>query len=72
IDGTKNIPGSVAVSASSMFAQNVLNFLSLIVKNGKININKSDEIIASALITENGKIVNPDVLEEIASYKEHR
>ena len=55
-----------------MFAQNVLNFLSLIVKNGKININKSDEIIASALITENGKIVNPDVLEEIVSYKEHR
>ncbi len=72
IDGTKNIPGSVALSASSMFAQNVLNFLSLIVKNGKININKSDEIIASALITENGKIVNPDVLEEIVSYKEHR
>ncbi|HQK08423.1 MAG TPA: NAD(P) transhydrogenase subunit alpha, partial [Spirochaetota bacterium] len=72
IDGTKNIPGSVALSASSMFAQNVLNFLSLIVKDGKININKSDEIIASALITENGKIVNPDVLEEIVSYKEHR
>ena len=72
IDGTKNIPGSVALSASSMFAQNVLNFLSIIVKDGKININKSDEIIASALITENGKIVNPDVLEEIVSYKEHR
>ncbi|MEA1969667.1 MAG: NAD(P) transhydrogenase subunit alpha [Thermodesulfobacteriota bacterium] len=69
IDGTQNIPGSVPSSASFMFAHNIYNLLSLIVDDGKINIDKDDEIIKSALITKNGAIVNKDVAEEIELYK---
>ncbi len=71
IDGTQNIPGSVPSSASWMFAQNVFNFVGLMVNDGKIDINKTDEIIASSLVTENGKIVNRDILDELQYFKEH-
>jgi len=69
IDGTQNIPGSVPSSASWMFAQNIYNLLSLIVIDGKISVNTDDEILRSALITREGKIVNTDVIDEINLFK---
>lgn len=68
IDGTQNIPGSVPSSSSWMFAQNIYNLVSLVVKDGKINLDMDDEILRSALITDKGKIVNADVVEEINLY----
>jgi NAD(P) transhydrogenase subunit alpha len=41
-----------------MYANNIKNFLSLLVKDGKINIDVSDEIISSTLVTKDGEIVN--------------
>jgi NAD(P) transhydrogenase subunit alpha len=69
IDGTQNIPGSVPSSASWMFARNIFNLLLLIADDGKIVINTNDEIIKSSLVTESGRIVNKDVLDELALYK---
>lgn len=69
IDGTQNIPGSVPSSASLMFARNIYNLLLLIVDDGKIIINTSDEIINSSLVTISGRIVNKDVLDELELYK---
>ncbi|MBP7585911.1 MAG: NAD(P) transhydrogenase subunit alpha [Spirochaetes bacterium] len=65
INGTKNIPGSVPVTATHMFAKNILNFVSILVKDGKINIDLNDEIIKSALVTHEGKLVHEGALEAI-------
>ncbi len=58
IIGLINLPSTVPVHASQMYANNVKNFLSLLVKDGKINIDVSDEIISSTLVTKDGEIVN--------------
>ncbi len=58
IDGTKNIPGMVPESSTTMFARNVLNYVSNIVKDGKIVIDLEDEITASSLVCKDGELVH--------------
>lgn len=53
-----NVPSQVPVHASEMYAKNLLNFLSLMVKNGEYQPDFNDEIIAGACVTRDGKIVN--------------
>jgi len=70
IDGTQNIPGSVPSTASLLFAQNIYHLLELLADRGKINVDLDDEIIASSLVTREGKLVNRDVLDELELYRQ--
>lgn len=63
INGTKNIPGSVPVTATHMFSKNILNFIAILVKDGKVHIDLNDEIIRSALVTYKGNVVHEGALE---------
>jgi NAD(P) transhydrogenase subunit alpha len=63
IDGTKNIPGMVPVSSTWMFAHNIYNFVVNLIKDGRVYLNTEDEIIASSLVTRDGKIVHNGALE---------
>ncbi len=63
INGTKNIPGSVPVTSTFMFAKNILNFVSILVKDGAIAIDMNDEIVKSAIVTFEGKILHEGTLE---------
>ncbi len=67
IFGTKNIPGSVPTSATWMFANNILNFVQYVVRDGKINLDRKDEIIASSLTTIDGELVHAGALEAMAA-----
>jgi NAD(P) transhydrogenase subunit alpha len=58
IDGTKNIPGMVPTSSTWMFAHNIYNFISHFIKDGKVEINLEDEIIASSIVTKDGKLLH--------------
>ncbi|HAF66400.1 MAG: NAD(P) transhydrogenase subunit alpha [Bacillota bacterium] len=58
IDGTKNIPGMVPESSTTMFARNVLNYASHLVKDGKVVIDLDDEITASSLVCKDGELVH--------------
>lgn len=49
--GHPNLPSKLAADASKLYAQNIVNFLSLVVKEGKLNIDESDEIIKATLKT---------------------
>ena len=49
--------------ASQMYAKNLANFLSHIVKDGRLQLNLEDEITRSTLVTNEGEIVNPRVRE---------
>jgi len=60
IIGYANMPSRIAADASQLYARNLHSFLALLVdKDGKLNIDRADEIIKATLLTENGAIVNP-------------
>jgi NAD(P) transhydrogenase subunit alpha len=62
IVGHLNMPSRVAVDASQLYARNLQAFLALLVKDGQLQIDTSDEIVKAALLTLDGKVVNPAVL----------
>jgi NAD(P) transhydrogenase subunit alpha len=59
--GHTNLPGRLAVDASSLYARNLFNFVSLFVdkKTGALALNWEDEIIKGAGLTRDGAIVHP-------------
>ncbi|MFH1965335.1 MAG: NAD(P) transhydrogenase subunit alpha [Acidobacteriota bacterium] len=63
IDGTKNIPSMLPESSTWMFANNIYNFASFVAESSRGKLNTSDEIISSALVTFEGKIVHAGALE---------
>lgn len=58
IEGIKNIPGMLPTSSTWMFSHNIYNLLKFLMKDGEINLDMSDEIVASTLVTINGEIVH--------------
>jgi NAD(P) transhydrogenase subunit alpha len=55
--GETNLPALVAADASSLYARNVLDFLKLIItKEGELNIDMNDDIVAACLMTQNGEV----------------
>ncbi|QNO16192.1 NAD(P) transhydrogenase subunit alpha [Alkalicella caledoniensis] len=58
IQGIKNIPGQVPTSSTWMFANNVYHLVSYLTKDGKINLDMSDEIVSSIMVTDGEKIVH--------------
>jgi len=58
IEGIKNIPGMLPTSSTWMFANNMYNLVKYLTKDGKISLDRNDEIVSSALVTINGEIVH--------------
>lgn len=56
-----NLPATVAVDASKLYARNVVNFLGLLVKKGELHVDLKDEVLAGACVAHEGKPVNPRV-----------
>lgn len=55
IVGYANMPGRLSTDASSMYARNLLNLLTLCLKDGKLTIPWDDEIIKAITLTHDGK-----------------
>ncbi|MDD3831135.1 MAG: NAD(P) transhydrogenase subunit alpha [Clostridia bacterium] len=69
IEGIKNIPGLLPTSSTWMFANNIYNLLKYLVKDDKIVLDYSDEIVASTIVCYDGKIVHEGTLEALAQAK---
>lgn len=67
IIGYSNLPSMVPVNASELYSKNVLSLLQYISKEGNIEFNLEDEIISSMLVTYNGEIKLPQLLENLKS-----
>jgi NAD(P) transhydrogenase subunit alpha len=63
IIGEFNLAGTVPYHASQMYARNVSAFLLHLVKEGKVQLNLSDEIIRETLVTQGAEVVNTRVRE---------
>ena len=57
--GITNLPGRIAADASALYARNLVNFLTLLVKDGKLAPDFDDEIVKGALVTRDGSVVHP-------------
>ena len=58
IVGTLNLPSTMPLHASQMFARNITSLLDLITAEGESAIDFEDEIVADACITHDGKVVS--------------
>ncbi|MDR0897492.1 MAG: NAD(P) transhydrogenase subunit alpha [Oscillospiraceae bacterium] len=56
--GIKNIPGMLPESSSQMFAQNIYNLTKYLTKDGKIALDRGDEIVQGILTTIDGELVH--------------
>lgn len=54
IIGPTNISSTLATHASEMYARNLINLLSLMLKDGVLNLDWNDEILAGAVVTHDG------------------
>ena len=63
IIGRINLATEVPYHASQMYARNVTAFLLHLVKDGKLQLNLSDEIVRETLVTQGGEVVNQRVRE---------
>lgn len=57
--GPLNLPATVPVHASQMYARNVLEMVKLMWKEGKLNLDFKDEVIRDACVTHDGKAMKP-------------
>ena len=51
-----NLPSTLATDASTLYARNLVTLLQLLVKDGALSVNESDEVVAGALLTRGGAI----------------
>jgi len=58
VSGPLNLPSMLAEHASDMYARNLLNFFTPLVKDGKLNIDWNDEVYAKSVVTHDGKIMH--------------
>jgi NAD(P) transhydrogenase subunit alpha len=58
IMGTRNVPSTMPLATSQLYARNVANLLLHLVKDGAITLDFTDEITKGACVTHDGEIVN--------------
>jgi H+-translocating NAD(P) transhydrogenase subunit alpha len=63
IIGEFNLAATVPYHASALYARNVSAFLQHLVKDGKLKLDLSDEIIRETMVTHEGEVVNARVRE---------
>jgi NAD(P) transhydrogenase subunit alpha len=56
IVGPLNVPSMLAVHASEMYAKNLLNFLSPMIRDGKLEPDWEDQVLAESVLTHQGEI----------------
>jgi H+-translocating NAD(P) transhydrogenase subunit alpha len=69
IHGPTNLPATMPVHASQLYARNVSELLRELVKDGKLALDFEDEIVKGACVTHGGAIVSDAVKSALAARK---
>ena len=56
-----NLPATVPVHASQLYSRNITSFLSLLIKDGQLQIDMNDDVVGPSCVTHQGKVVNQRV-----------
>ena len=62
-----NLPATVPVHASQLYSRNVTAFLSLLIKDGELNIDLNDDVVGPSCVTHGGQFVNSRVAAAVAA-----
>lgn len=62
-----NLAGTVPVHASQLYSRNVTAFLSLLIKDGELNIDMNDDVVGPSCVTHDGQFVNQRVAAALGS-----
>ena len=65
IVGVGNLASKLPQDASKMYGKNYLNFLKLIIKDGNLNLNFDDDIVAGTCVCHEGKAISSRVAQMI-------
>ncbi len=63
--GPLNLPSTIPYHASQMYAKNIATFLKYLVKDGKLSMDRTDEIVRETMVTHAGEVVHPRVIETL-------
>ncbi|MBD2540638.1 Re/Si-specific NAD(P)(+) transhydrogenase subunit alpha [Coleofasciculus sp. FACHB-SPT36] len=69
IIGPINLPASMPVHASQMYAKNVLTLVQYLIKESALQLNFEDDIISSTCVSNNGEILNQRVRDGLTQVK---
>ncbi len=61
IHGPVNLPSRMPTHASELYSRNIYNFLSPFIKDGRLELDWNDEVVAQTALCHNGKITHPTV-----------
>lgn len=67
IFGPTDLPSTAPLSASQMYSTNLVNFMSLVAKEGKLTIDTEDDVIRDTLVTRGGEITNARIQQLLES-----
>ena len=67
IDGTSNFPATMQTHASQLYSKNISSFVKHMLKEGDLNLDLKDEIIAGAMFTHKGEITHQPTKELISN-----
>ena len=56
-----NLPATIPVHASQLYSRNITSFLSLLIKDGQLQIDMKDDVVGPSCVTHNGEVVNQRV-----------
>jgi NAD(P) transhydrogenase subunit alpha len=56
-----NLPATVPVHASQLYSRNITAFLSLLIKDGQLQIDMNDDVVGPSCVTHDGEVVNQRV-----------
>ncbi|MFN2533045.1 MAG: Re/Si-specific NAD(P)(+) transhydrogenase subunit alpha [Pyrinomonadaceae bacterium] len=56
-----NLPATIPVHASQLYSRNVTSFVSLLIKDGQLQMDMQDDVIGPSCVTHDGKVVNQRV-----------
>lgn len=56
-----NLPATIPVHASQLYSRNVTSFLSLLIKDGQLQIDMNDDVVGPSCVTHKGEVVNQRV-----------
>jgi NAD(P) transhydrogenase subunit alpha len=59
VDGTGNIPSTIPLHASILYARNVANLFMHLYRDGKVELDFDDEITRGCCVTHGGEVVHP-------------
>ena len=62
-----NLPASIPVHASQLYSRNITSFLSLLIKDGQLEIDMNDDVVGPSCVTHQGQIVNQRVASSVGS-----